>query len=618
MLQPRLRDTLASFRHALRLAWRSSPRLALTQTLLVTLQALLPLVSLYALKQAVDAAGEVYRAAPREGGRLMELAGQIMRDPHMRGVALWFMVGAAVMAALAVLRAVLAWVAEQHAMAVSDHVHGLLHRKLAEVDLAYFENVAEQNRLHLVQEQAMTRPVGALDALYQLLRSGVSLLGVLALLAVLHPLLPVILLLAGVPALALRLRRSRRLYEWRRGLAPLEREAGYFHRILTAGEWAKEIRLQGHGSYCRGRFESVRRRLRAARLVWRRRILGEELAMQFLNLAIAAALLLWMTGRLLGGALTLGALVMYAQAVQRGQGQAGNLTSALFNMHQASLFLASFEELLGLPTQVKAPPAPRPVPAPLRQGLAFEHVSFAYPGTGREVLRDVTFTLRAGERLAVVGANGAGKSTLVKLIARLYDPTAGRILADGIDLREFDPAEWRRRVGVLFQDFGRYQLTAAENIWIGDPSGAGAAADSRIAAAAGRAGLEEIIAAWPAGLATPLGRWLHEGVEPSMGQWQRIALARAFLRDAGLLVLDEPTSALDTRVQRDILDRLRSAAAGRTTLVVSHRPEMLAWAQRAVVLRAGEPVEIGTVEELRSHRGEFSRLFDGPGEAEPS
>lgn len=618
MLQPRLRDTLASFRHALRLAWRSSPRLALTQTLLVTLQALLPLVSLYALKQAVDAAGEVYRAAPREGGRLMELAGQIMRDPHMRGVALWFMVGAAVMAALAVLRAVLAWVAEQHAMAVSDHVHGLLHRKLAEVDLAYFENVAEQNRLHLVQEQAMTRPVGALDALYQLLRSGVSLLGVLALLAVLHPLLPVILLLAGVPALALRLRRSRRLYEWRRGLAPLEREAGYFHRILTAGEWAKEIRLQGHGSYCRGRFESVRRRLRAARLVWRRRILGEELAMQFLNLAIAAALLLWMTGRLLGGALTLGALVMYAQAVQRGQGQAGNLTSALFNMHQASLFLASFEELLGLPTQVKAPPAPRPVPAPLRQGLAFEHVSFAYPGTGREVLRDVTFTLRAGERLAVVGANGAGKSTLVKLIARLYDPTAGRILADGIDLREFDPAEWRRRVGVLFQDFGRYQLTAAENIWIGDPSGAGAAADSRIAAAAGRAGLEEIIAAWPAGLATPLGRWLHEGIEPSMGQWQRIALARAFLRDAGLLVLDEPTSALDTRVQRDILDRLRSAAAGRTTLVVSHRPEMLAWAQRAVVLRAGEPVEIGTVEELRSHRGEFSRLFDGPGEAEPS
>jgi ATP-binding cassette subfamily B protein len=223
------------------------------------------------------------------------------------------------------------------------------------------------------------------------------------------------------------------------------------------------------------------------------------------------------------------------------------------------------------------------------------------------VLQDVSFAIRPGERVAVAGANGAGKTTLVKLLCRLYDPTSGRILIDGVDLREVDPAAWRARIGVVFQDFEHYQFTAAENVWIGDPHGS--ADDPRVAAAAQRAGLTEAVAAWPQGLHTQLGRWLREGVEPSVGQWQRVALARAFVRDPDVLVLDEPTSALDPQAQRDVLEKLRELSAGRLALIVSHRLPAVDLADRVVVLREGRVSEQGAPADLLAQGGELARLF---------
>jgi len=604
----RVRAFAATLGSALQLVWRSSPRLALANALLAGAQALLPLAGLYALKRAVDAATEALHTlaarTPAGGGW-----GWLQHDPAGRAVAFWFLAGAAVMGVTAVLRVLASWVGEQHAMAVSDRVHVQLHRKLLEVEIAFFEDTGEQNRLHLAQEQAMTQPITILNGLFLLLQGVVGFLGVLVLLTALHPLVALALALAGLPALLLRLRRSQRLYAWRRDLAPLEREAGYFHHVLTSGDYAKELRLQGHGAFCRQRFGAVRTRLRVARLQWRRYVLSQELAVQVFTLAVAAALLLWMTGRLVAGALTIGALVMYAQAVQRGQGLLGTVISAVVDLYQSSLFLRAFDELLQLPARLPVPAEPRKPARPLRTGIVFDHVCFSYPGTARDVLRDLSFAIQPGERLAVVGANGAGKSTLVKLLCRLYDPTTGRILVDGTDLRELDPVAWRRCIGVLFQDFGRYQLTAAENIWVGDPQGT--AADGRIAAVATRAGLDATLQGWPQGLATPLGRWLRPGIEPSAGQWQRLALGRALLRDAELLVMDEPTSALDARTQREVIRTLDEAAAGRMALIVSHRPEMLALARRAIVLRDGAIVEQGTPDGLQATGGEFARLFGG-------
>ena len=607
-LPTRLRTFAATLVHSLQLVWRSSPRLTLANALVAGVQALLPLAALYALKRAVDAAaGAVYPVAAGSGthGNWWTL---LQGNAASREVALWFVIGAAIMGATAVLRVAASWFSELHAMAVSDHVHALLHRKLLEVDLAFFEDTAQQNRLHLAQEQAMTRPIGVLHSLFQLLQGAIGFLGVLFLLAALHPMIALVLALAGLPALLLRLNRSHRLYEWQRSLAPAEREAGYFHHLLTAGEYAKEARLQGHGDFCRQRFEAVRLQLRAARLTWRRYVLSQELAVQVFTLGVVAVLLLWMTGRLIAGALTIGALVMYAQAVQRGQGMLGMTVSAIVDLYQSSLFLQAFDELLQLPARVQAPARPRLMPSPLRQGIVFERVSFVYPGTERAVLQDLSFSMIPGESLAIVGTNGAGKSTVVKLLCRLYDPATGRILVDGVDLRELDPVAWRARIGVLFQDFARYQLTAAENVWIGDPQGDPHA--PRVAAAVQRAGLDETVRNWPQGLQTHLGRWLREGVEPSVGQWQRIALARSLLRPADLLILDEPTSALDVHTQHEVIRMLRAAAAGHMALVVSHRPEMLELAGRIIVLRDGTVVEEGTPAALRIADGEFARLFD--------
>lgn len=607
MTRAQIRVLALSLGRALRLVWCSAPRLALAQVVLTATQALLPLVTLYALKRVVDTATTILHVLPEArtvGGRSWHF---LLHNAVGREVAAWLFIGAAAIGCAACLRALAAWVAEQHAMAVSDQVHIGLHNKLLAVDLAFFENSDEQNRLHLAQSQAMTRPIRVLDSLFQILQGMIGFLGVLVVLAVLQPWVALALTLAGVPALLFRLHRGRRLYEWRRDLAPLEREAGYFHHLLTNGDYAKELRLQGHGDFCCTRFAAVRLRLRQERLVWRRYVLSRELAMQAVMLVITAVLVLWMAGQLLAGVLTLGALVMYAQAVQRGQGQLGLLASAVADLYQSALFLQAFDELMEVPTRVTAPATPHAVPTPIRQGIVFDHVGFTYPGTDCPVLRDLSFAIHPDERVALVGANGTGKSTLVKLLCRLYDPTSGRILVDGVDLRELDPEAWRRRIGVLFQDFGRYQLTVEENIWIGDPQGV--ASDLRVADVAHRAGLDEIVRHWPHGLATPLGRWLHKGTEPSAGQWQRIALARALLRNAELLIMDEPSSALDTHTQHDVVRMLQTAAAHRMALVVSHRPEMLDWTQRVIVLRDGTVVEEGTVSALRSNPSEFARLF---------
>lgn len=594
---------------AFSLAWVSSPALSTAQAVLSVLQALLPLVGMFALKQAVDAATGLDVADMTKSDSLATLFNHLFTDQSSREIGIWFVAGAGVMALMAFLRAVVAWVAEQHAILVSDHVHGLLHAKMSEVDLAFYENTGEQNRLHLVQEQAMTRPIGALAGLFRLIQGLVGLAGVMVLLGALNPMLAGVLIVAGGPALLIRMIRSRKLYAWRRSLSPMEREANYFHRLLTTIDYAKELRMQDSGPFYRTRFEAVRKKLREARLSWRKKVLGEELAVQLFALLVAAGILLWLTGQLIGGVITLGSLVMYAQAVQRSQGQVGVLVSALVEIHQASLFLTAFDELLTEEPSIGSPAESRSLPEPIRAGLEFENVCFVYPGTERQVLQNLSFKIKPGERLAIAGANGAGKSTLVKLLARLYDPTAGRILVDGVDLRDLEPVEWRKRVGLLFQDFGRYQMTAAENIWIGDPHGA--PEDSRIEEAARRAGLSETINAWPEGISSKLGRWLHDGIEPSMGQWQRLAIARTLARDADLLVMDEPTSALDPRTQRDIFRLLQAAAAGRMTLLVSHRPELLAIADRIIVLRDGAVVEEGPAAALKAGAGEFSRIFTG-------
>lgn len=554
----------------------------------MAVQALLPLGSIIALKQVIDGTTRLLQSSPGFSVSFATLGERFSDTPDFRLPLLWAVAGASCLLLSVAVRLASAWVSEFHALAVTEHVYALLHDALLRTDYVFFENPDDQNRLYMAREEALARPAHVLAGLGQLLHSVVGLVGVLVLLAGFSLWLPALLAGAALPVFFFKLDRARRFYDWRKSLTPLEREAAYFHSVMTDNAGAKEIRLYGHGAFCRGRFAAARARLREERVAWRRYVLTREGIGLLLGLLVTAVILLWMAGRLLEGAVTVGALVLCVQAVQRGQGAIAALLTALTALFEDALFLQSFEALLRQPVSVAAPAQPVPVPEAIREGIVFENVSFTYPGAARPVLSGVSFTLRPGERVLLAGANGAGKTTLIKLLCRLYDPDEGRILVDGTDLRAFDPAAWRGRIGALFQDFNHYQLTAAENISIGEPMTADAA--DAVARAARDAGLGAALAAWPQGLATRLGRWLHDGVEPSIGQWQKIALARAFVRPAALYLLDEPTSALDDASQREALEALARLGRGRIALFTSHRALEPGMADRVIALDAGRVV----------------------------
>jgi ATP-binding cassette subfamily B protein len=278
------------------------------------------------------------------------------------------------------------------------------------------------------------------------------------------------------------------------------------------------------------------------------------------------------------------------------------------NLYEDSLFLSSLYEFLDLRPRVVEATVPRVLPRPLERGIAFNHVRFSYDGAARPVLEDITLTVRPGEHVALVGANGAGKTTLIKLLCRLYDPAAGGITLDGIDLRELELVALRRQISVVFQDYARYYLSARENIWLGNT--ALAPEDARIAAAARDSGADAVISQLPHGYETRLGKWFDGGQELSIGEWQKIALARAFLREAQIVVLDEPTSALDASAEYEVFQKFRQLAAGRTTILISHRFSTVRTADCIYVMDQGRIIEGGDHDALMGRGGRYAQMFE--------
>jgi ATP-binding cassette subfamily B protein len=381
----------------------------------------------------------------------------------------------------------------------------------------------------------------------------------------------------------------------------------YYGWLVTSPLAAHEVRSYGLG----GLFSTRSRELRAGVLretvaLLRTRTLHELLA-DSVAILTATALLAYVAVRAAHGAITVGELVIFYTAVQRGQSLFGQLTGSLSTLLQGSLFLSHLYDFLDLKGRVTAPPEPKPVPTPMREGIVFDGVTHLYEGAPRPALVGVDLQIHPGERIALVGRNGAGKSTLIKLLTRLYDPTAGRITLDGVDLRELDPDELRARFAVVVQDHLCYEFPADESIALGDvlhpPE------QERIEAAARSAGAHDRILRLRNGYKTQLGRWFEGGEALSVGEWQRIALARALVREAPILVLDEPTSAMDASAERELVRRFDELAADRTVIVVSHRLSTVRVADRIIVLEDGSVVETGTHEELLERGDAYAGLF---------
>ena len=487
-------------------------------------------------------------------------------------------------------------------------MNDVLLAKSVEVDLEYYESARYYDTLHRAQREAPSRPISIVNGLAQIGQNGISLLAIAGLLLSFHWIVAAILFAAVMTGTAVRLRYTGKMYRWQREQTATERQAGYLNWMLTDSSHAKEIRLFDLGPLFMRRFRDIRRKLRKGRLaITRRRSIADFAAQAFATAAIYGSYA-YVAYQALWGTITLGDLVMYYQAFQRVQGFLQGILGSLAGLYEDNLFLSNLYEFLDLKRTVLEPAHARPVPRPMQRGIALNHVSFQYPAGTRKVLEDISLTIRPGEVVALVGENGSGKTTLIKLLCRLYDPTGGTITIDGVDLRQFETKALRREIAVIFQDYAHYHLTARENIWLGNT--ALPPDHERVVAAARRSGADDVIRALPHGYETILGKWFEDGEELSIGEWQKVALARAFMRDAQIIVLDEPTSSMDAKAEYEVFQSFRQLVAGRTAILISHRFSTVRMADRIYVLKHGSIIEGGTHEELINRRGVYADLFE--------
>ena len=576
---------------ALRLVWEGSPRMTILSLVLVVLRSALPLAVLYLTKLVVDAISAAAQGADVPFSDVLLLLG-LAAAAGLLGTLIGVVSGLVTLA---------------HGNRVTDRVLESLHRKSVEMDLRYYEDAAYHDSLHRAQQDAPYRPTAVLGNLLRVAQSGLTVLGIVGLLVTIHWLLAVFLFVAVIPALWVQIRYSERYYEWQKRTSQLDRYVGYLSYLILHPPPAKEVRLFGLGDVLAGRYRDLRRRLRSETIAMAKtRGLGDAFAQSVAALVVfgAFAYIAW---RSYQGDLSIGDLVMYFGAVQRGQGAAQGLFAALGSLYEDNLFLTTLEDFMAVEPEVAAPPDPRPVPDPIRQGIALEGVSFRYPGSSRPLLEKIDLMIRPGEVVALVGSNGAGKTTIVKLLCRLYDPDEGRITIDGIDLREFDPVELRREISVVFQDFVHFFQPARDNIWFGDVTRP--REDAGIIEAATTAGADPFLRELRRGYDTVLGPLFSEGEELSIGEWQKVAIARAFFHEAQLLVVDEPTSALDALAEAELFEKLRDLVRGRSTVLISHRFSTVRMADRIYVIDDGKILESGSHEELMLLGGKYASLF---------
>ncbi|MDT8853966.1 ABC transporter ATP-binding protein [Paracoccaceae bacterium Fryx2] len=584
------------------MVWRASPGLTLATVVLRLVRAVLPVAALWIAKLIID---EVIRLSA------LPAHPATMEGWWTSGLAEGLMVLVAAELGLAVLSDLLlravglvdTLLAERLTMTSSirlmDHA--------ATLDLEDFEDAAFQDRLERARRQASGR-MTLMGLLLKQMQDLVTVATLGAGLVIYNPWLIVLLLLSLIPAFLGEAHFNAQTYTLDFRRTPERRELDYVRQTAASVETAKEIKIFGLSRFLTDRYRTLslsfyaaNRKIARARALWGALFTGVGTLGYYLAYV-------WIIGRTLTGVLTIGDLTFLAGSFLRLRGLLEGLLTSFSSTAAQALYLDDLFDFFRVAPEIQSPPDPLPMPRPIRQGFVFEDVGFRYPGAERWAVRHLSFTLNAGETLALVGENGAGKTTLVKLLARLYDPDEGRILLDGHDLRSYDVDALRGAMGVIFQDFVRYNMSAGDNIAVGRIEARGDA--DRIRTAAERSLADRVIAGLPRGYDQMIGKRFQNGVELSGGEWQKIAIARAYMRDAEVLILDEPTAALDARSEFEVFQRFKDLTHGKTAVLISHRFSSVRMADRILVLAGGRVEAEGTHEALLAQNGRYADLFE--------
>jgi ATP-binding cassette, subfamily B, bacterial len=592
LLGKNILQSLSVFRYggkALNLVWNTSQKLTIALAILALIGGLLPGSIAYIGKLIVDSVVLANRS-----GLMIDRQNAL---GYVALEAVQIILLAATQKGLVVCQSLLR-------VLLAQRVNELILEKALTLDLAHFEDSEFYDKMSQARSQASSRPLSLINRTFGLGQSALTLLTFSGLLWQFSGWAVLVLILAAIPSFIAETRFSAhafRLFRWR---SPETRQQHYLETLLAREDYAKEVQLYQLGDMLLQRYREIFHRLyhEDRDLTIKKGIWGYLLGL--LSTVAFYAAYAWMVIVAIGGAITLGEMTMYLVVFRQGQSTFTAALTSIGGMYEDNLYLANLYEFLEQPmpqSQGKVTQGLSP------DGIRFEQVSFSYPGSQQSVLTNISLHLPLGEKLAIVGENGSGKTTLIKLLTRLYIPSSGRILLDGVDLNDWDIDALRRRIGVIFQNFVQYQFTAGENVGVGDVGHLNDHLEWETAANKGMA--KPFIDALPQGFDTQLGKWFKDGQELSGGQWQKIALSRAFMRsDADILILDEPT-AMDAEAEMNIFNHFGSLTQDKMVVLISHRFSTVRMADKIVVMAGGEIIEQGSHEQLLADKGRYAHLF---------